>query len=118
MALIINTTDPTSGAPVTYAHIGGYTVYARDRIVRVTLSGYASEQARRDGKSPLLTFPEQDFSLNDVGDDPTRAALYAAMLTRIAEIEANATGTGTVKIPTEYDLNHPLRLLAGAENDL
>jgi hypothetical protein len=119
MALAKEITQTTSGAAATYIRIGGCQLHVHERILRGALLGYANEQACIDGKDPLIIFPEQDFTFEEIGlsESALRAALYAAMKARIDAIEARATGNAPGHpVPSEEELNNPMRLLVGAED--
>jgi hypothetical protein len=68
------------GVPATYWHIRHLVNDFQSNGVIVFLAGYASAEARRDGKEPLTVL--QDIRLTDLkaSDEPRRSDVYAALI--------------------------------------
>lgn len=76
MALIVKK-QHESGADVEYWNIQRVDWYPLDKVADVTINGYISEQARRDGLRPiaLISLRVEHQKLGDI----TRADIYEAL---------------------------------------
>lgn len=70
--------DTDYGVPASYHRITGAQVYYNDWCVDVTVMGYVSQTARKDGMQPV-TVHSIRVPLDDVGAEPTRTAIYATI---------------------------------------
>lgn len=80
MALLLNV--PTEyGVDATYWNIGAYAEDYKGGGGQVTIYGYASETARRDGKQPLAAGQTQ-VGADDYMPEMTREQLYVFLKSR------------------------------------
>jgi hypothetical protein len=73
--------DTTYGIAATYWNIGVVQEDYKDQIIDITMYGYATEQSRRDGKSPFSIEKIQITGTEYVAD-AQRPALYAIIKQR------------------------------------
>lgn len=70
--------DTDYGVPASYHRITGMQFYYNDWCVDVTVMGYVNQTARQHGRQPV-TVHSIRVPLDEVGDEPCRAAIYAAI---------------------------------------
>ena len=74
--------DTPFGVGLKYHRIVSMSVLHAHRVVDVSLGSYVDQDARDAGKAPMSVMPAVRLSFEDVGDEPTRATVYAALKER------------------------------------
>jgi hypothetical protein len=74
------------GVPATYWHIRHLVNDFQSNGVIVFLAGYASAEARRDGKEPLTVLQEIRLPGLKASDEPRRGEIYAALIAYAATL--------------------------------
>jgi len=104
--------ETASGGIARYVHIAGYRVLAKDRAVEAELFAYADKDARQAGKAPMLVIRDLAFTFAELGsEEPTRPALYKAVMVRAADMVEKAKAAREAIAAREHAAKNAKRIV-------